>query len=110
MNDRNESEVFTFGAKEGRGHEELQTWRRANARGYILQIKAKSQSILHSAHSCPHLGDSIWAEGRPGWGTLGHTLKACSNSEESLRQWLISEKKQNGDYRRCQSCSPGGVS
>jgi hypothetical protein len=65
-------------------HDNLQKWRGANERGYVINRKTASAGMLHRA-DCKHMGDFTWQpDGSAG---LTGTEKICSVDRNELGSW-----------------------
>ena len=64
-----ELDVLVIAGGSPDAHNKIQEWRRRNPGGFLIKVD-KSNSFIHRAKYCQHLGDANWDEGRPNWGSL----------------------------------------
>jgi hypothetical protein len=88
--------------KKGPGmHEKLQTWRRENQSGFIINVKSSNNAMLHISGCRIHFGDIDITEEQY---NLGNTTKICSKDKGELIEWA--KKGINGVLKECKSCKP----
>ncbi len=92
---------FILANSEG-AHERLQEWRRANPTGFLINVRSNTESYIHRAEYCPHLGDATW-EGGAGWPEMGTNTKVLSVDREALVRWA---GRQGMELKFCSGCTP----
>lgn len=86
-------------------HSEFQNWRRGNDRDFFVNVKSKSNLMLHRA-ACTHPGDTEWERAEnEGWGSLTTNRKVCSNDVQELQDWA-KEKYSPAALKVCGTCKP----
>ncbi|MGD9588816.1 MAG: nuclear transport factor 2 family protein [Pyrinomonadaceae bacterium] len=83
-------------------HDKLQNWRRVNPDGFVLNLRGRSNSYLHRASYCPHLGDALWVKS-DGWPEMGSTTKVVSTDRAMLVRWA---EEQELELKLCRDCGP----
>jgi hypothetical protein len=88
-------------------HAEFQSWRRQNPDGFFLNIRTKTEAMLHRVH-CQHPGDTEWECGEDGFHSLTRRTKICSESINELQVWAM--KNAIKTIKKCPDCAPYPVS
>ncbi len=101
------AELLSFEWIEGgsaNAHQRLQSWRKRHPAGYLLNVLGHSNTFLHKAGYCRHLGDADWQAGDDhGWPQMGNTTKVLALRKEVLVEWA----RENGvSVKPCGSCAP----
>jgi len=92
--------VAFFGAKDGKAHDDFQTWRRGHRNGYFVNCKSSKLWMLHRVE-CDHHGDTEFgaAEG----GILTKRRKLCSEDKAEL---IERARQENAKLLFCNDCEP----
>jgi hypothetical protein len=79
---------------------EFQSWLDANPRGYYINLRGPSNSMLHVV-GCSHLGDPRdWPAGQA---DLCRNPKACNADRQALIAWA---QESNRKFEKCGDCAP----
>lgn len=97
------SELLEFHDKvDEDSHARFQRWRSDNfSNGFFLNYKSPGNIMLHRS-PCWHHGDTDWAAGEDGWGSLTKFKKVCSLDRVELEHWA--NEHGSGTLKKCQHC------
>jgi 5-methylcytosine-specific restriction enzyme A len=97
-------QVFEDNSKKpGSDHTQFQYWRGQNPKGFVLNVRSSTESMLHRT-PCTHFGDVFWQSARDGANSLTQRRKVCSDSANELVEYAL--KEYSARPTMCESCKP----
>lgn len=91
-----------FDRDDENAHAGFQRWRSHHwGDGYVVNYKSPNNVMLHRS-PCPHLGDTDWARGEQGYGSLARSKKVCSTDRRELERWT--SENATAALRLCRDC------
>jgi hypothetical protein len=84
-------------------HASFQVWRREHPAGYFLNLRTKTDAMLHRT-ICQHVGDTEWQCDEDGFNSLTKRGKVCAKSIAELEDWATN--RGYSSLKKCPDCDP----